>query len=60
MQAAFQNDVLRVEQTGFGQDTSVVRLLFGPLPGKDYAWQICNLLKSKRSSTFCFPVEVEG
>ena len=42
MQAAFQNDVLRVEQTGFGQDTSVVRLLFGPLPGKDYAWQICN------------------
>ena len=60
MQAAYQNDVLTREDTGSGKDQAVVRLLFGPLPGQDYAWQICNLLKLKQPSTFCYPVEVEG
>lgn len=60
MQAAYQNDVLTREDTGSSRDQSIVRLLFGPLPGQDYAWQICNLLKLKQSSTFCLPVEVEG
>jgi len=60
MEAAYQNDSLPLEQTGLSEDLDVVRLLFGPLPGQDYAWQICNLLKLKQKSTFCYPVEVEG
>ena len=59
MEVAYQNDTLTREETGFPRDTSVVRLLFGPLPGQAYAWQICNLLKMKQGSTFCYPVEVE-
>ena len=60
MEAAYQNDSLPPSQTGLESDLPVVRLLFGPLPGEDYAWQICNLLKIKQKTMFCYPVEVEG
>lgn len=59
MEAAYQDDVLTKELTGASKDMRVVRLLFGPLPGEGYAWQICNLLRLKQKSTFCYPVEVE-
>lgn len=60
MEAAYQNDRLPADLTGASSDQEIVRLLLGPLPGEGYAWQICNLLKQKRGSTFCLPVEVEG
>ena len=59
MQAAYQDDVLTKEMTGASKDMPIVRLLFGPLPGQEYAWQICNLLRLKEQSMFCYPVALE-
>ena len=59
MEVAYQDDVLTRELTGASSDMRVVRLLFGPLPGQKYAWQICNLLRLKDQSMFCYPVALE-
>lgn len=59
MEVAYQDDVLTKELTGASSDMRIVRLLFGPLPGQEYAWQICNLLRLKDQSMFCYPVALE-
>jgi len=58
METAYQSEVLRADETSLGRDTTVIRLLVGPLPGPEYSWGLCNFLRSRRASLFCQPVEV--
>ena len=63
LEAAYQNDRLPPSASGTSSAATagqpIVRLLFGPLPGQAYAWQLCNLLRTKRRGLFCLPVAVE-
>ena len=58
LQTAYQSEVLRADETSLGRDTTVIRLLVGPLPGPDYAWALCNFLRTRQASLFCQPQEV--
>ena len=58
LETAYQSEVLRAEETSLGRDTTVIRLLVGPLPGPDYAWAMCNFLRTRQASLFCQPQEV--
>jgi len=58
LETAYQSEVLRPEETSLGRDTTVIRLLVGPLPGPDYAWATCNFLRTRQASLFCQPQEV--
>ncbi|MGB1081950.1 MAG: tetratricopeptide repeat protein [Alphaproteobacteria bacterium] len=58
LETAYQSEVLRADETSLGRDTTVIRLLVGPLPGPDYAWALCNFLRTRQASLFCQPQEV--
>ena len=57
-ETAYQSEVLRAEETSLRRDTTVILLLVGPLPGPDYAWAMCNFLRTRQTSLFCQPQEV--
>ncbi|MEC8037334.1 MAG: hypothetical protein VX152_03390 [Pseudomonadota bacterium] len=50
--------MLRADETSLGRDTTVIRPLVGPVPGPDYAWALCNFLRTRQASLFCQPQEV--
>ena len=58
LETAYKSEVLRADETSLGRDTTVIRLLVGPLPGPDYAWATCNFLHTRQASLFCQPQEV--
>ena len=58
LETAYQSEVLRADETSLGRDTTVIRLLVGPVPGPDYAWALCNFLRTRQASLFCQPQEV--
>ncbi len=58
METAYQREVLKAAETGLPDDITVTRLLVGPVPGPDYAWSLCNFLRTRREALFCQPLEV--
>jgi len=52
LETAYQSEVLRADETSLARDTTVIRLLVGPIPGPEYAWALCNFLRTRQASRF--------